>query len=119
MTEKVTIGGKEYGMRASALVPRLYRASTGRDAISDMAKLQEKLKKMTKGDAESFAQIDLEIFENIAWAMCYAADKENTPDNVDDWLDSIEGVFSIYEALPQIFKIWDKGQQTTAIPAKK
>lgn len=119
MTEKVTIGGKEYGMRASALVPRLYRASTGRDAIADMAKLQEKLKDIKANDAQGFQQLDLEIFENIAWAMCYAADKENTPDNVDDWLDSIEGVFSIYEALPQIFKIWDKGQAMTSTPAKK
>lgn len=119
MTEIINIGGKDYGMRASALVPRLYRASTGRDCIADMAKLQAKLKAIDKGDAESFAQLDLEIFENVAWAMCYAADKQNTPDNVDDWLDGIEGVFSIYEALPQIFKIWDKGQQTTAIPAKK
>ena len=119
MTDIINIGGKDYGMRASALVPRLYRAATGRDAIIDMAKLQEKLKAINKGDAESFAQLDLEIFENVAWAMCRAADKEHTPDNVDDWLDSIEGVFSIYEALPKLLEGWKKGEETTAIPVKK
>ena len=119
MTEKIIIGGKEYGMRASALVPRFYRRATGRDALADMAKLQEKLSAIKSNEAEAFSQLDLEMFEGLAWAMNYAADRENTPDNVDDWLDGIEGVFSIYEALPQIFEIWTEGQKTTSTPAKK
>lgn len=119
MTKTVNIGGKDYGMRASALVPRLYRAATGRDAITDMAKLQESLKKIQTNKKDGFEQFDLEVFENIAWAMCYAADKENTPNNVDEWLDSIEGVFSIYEALPKLMEIWNKGQEQTSVPAKK
>lgn len=119
MNEVITIGGTEYRMRASALVPRLYRAKTGRDAVADMAKLEESLRQIQKDKKAGFEQLDLEIFENIAWAMCYAADRENTPDSVDEWLDGIEGVFSIYEALPQIMAIWNKGQATTAVPAKK
>jgi len=119
MTEIITIGGKGYGMRASALVPRLYRAKTGRDAVADMAKLEKSLKEIQKDKKAGFEQLDLEIFENIAWAMCYAADKETTPDSVEEWLDGIEGVFSIYEALPKIFEIWQKGQAQTSTPAKK
>lgn len=119
MTEKITIGGHEYGMRASALVPRLYRAKTGRDAVADMAKLEQSLKDIQKKKTAGFEQLDLEIFENIAWSMCRAADKENTPDSVEEWLDGIPGVFSIYEALPKIFEIWQKGQEQTAVPVKK
>ena len=119
MTEIVTIGGKEYGMRASALIPRLYRAATGRDAVSDMATLEKSLKEIQKDPTTAFQTLDLQIFEGIAWAMCYAADKINTPDNIEDWLDNIPGVFSNYEALPKILELWNKSQATTAIPVKK
>ncbi len=119
MTEIITIGGQAYRMRASALVPRLYRAKTGRDAVADMSKLEQSLRSIQKDKKAGFEQLDLEIFESIAWAMCYAADKENTPDSIEEWLDGIEGIFSIYEALPKIFELWNKGQETTAQPAKK
>ena len=41
MTEKtiITVGGVEIPMRASALVPRLYRVKFGRDMIRDMPQI--------------------------------------------------------------------------------
>lgn len=119
MTETITIGGQAYRMRASALVPRLYRAQTGRDAVADMSKLEKTLRAIQKDKKAGFEQLDLEMFEGIAWAMNKAGDPQNTPDSIDEWLDGIEGVFSIYEALPKIFELWSKGQETTATPAKK
>lgn len=119
MTEYITIGGKEYGMRASALVPRLYRASTGRDVYGDLTKLKASLESVQKKKKSDFDVVDLEIFENLAWAMCRAADRETTPETVEEWLDGIEGVFSIYEALPKLLAIWSKGEKQTSVPAKK
>ena len=41
MERAVNINGKEMRMRASALIPRLYRYKFGRDAISDMMSLKK------------------------------------------------------------------------------
>lgn len=114
MERTVIIGGKEYRMRASALIPKLYRFRFNRDCISDLRAIQKKLK-----DAEEPLDVmDLTIFENIAWLMCRQADK-TIPDDPDEWLDSIDGAFSVYEALPQIMELWEAGNATTSVPAKK
>ena len=62
MEKKITVNGKEYNMRATALIPRQYRNRFGRDLIVDMKKLQEGLTKAGKG--AEFDAIDLTIFEN-------------------------------------------------------
>lgn len=41
MDKILNIAGKEVGLRATALTPRLYRHKIGRDIIQDMAKLQK------------------------------------------------------------------------------
>lgn len=118
LCETISVGGTEYRMRASALIPRIYRAAFSRDVVTDMAKLESALKEIQNKKSAGFGTLDLEIFENVAWAMCKAADPE-VPDTVVEWLDQIDGVFSIYEALPQILKMWKSSQMTTATPAKK
>lgn len=129
MEKTVIIGGNEYRMRASALIPRLYRFNFGRDAITDMRELGKQLKKVTDvrkkenpteeelADAQ-FSVLDLTIFENIAWLMCKHADPA-IPDTPDEWLDTIDGVFSIYEVLPVIMELWDSSTAQTSVPAKK
>lgn len=114
-------------MRASALIPRIYRFSFGRDLVKDMSRLEAAFKKATSlpdgaSDIErreaQLEAVDLEIFENVAWTMCKAADP-SIPDKPDDWLDTIEGVFSIYEIMPQILELWAEGLSTTSKPVKK
>lgn len=114
MEKTVMIGGKEYRMRASALIPKLYRFKFNRDCISDLAALQKKL----RSQEDALDVMDLTIFENIAWLMCRQADP-SVPDDPDLWLDSIDGAFSIYEAMPQIVELWETGTATTSTPAKK
>lgn len=114
MVRTVNVGGIEMRMRASALIPRFYRFHFGRDIIVDMKKLAADYEK-----GEELDVIDLTIFENVAWLMAYEADPDNTPETPDEWLDSIDGVFSVYEALPQILGLWADSQKTTAIPKKK
>lgn len=123
MEKVVKIGDSEVRMRASALIPRLYRFEFGRDMVQDMQKLQTSYKKILdakkNGTEENFDVIDLTIFENIAWLMARHADKDAIPDTPDEWLDSLDGVFTIYEILPQIFELWRLNTAQTSKPKKK
>ena len=127
MERTIKIGGSELRMRASALIPRMYRFKFGRDLIKDMAALEKKYKEamdLKEGATDEEKQkaqlsvLDLTIFENVAWVMAKAADN-SIPDSPDEWLDGIDGVFSIYEILPQILQLWIEGLETTSTPAKK
>lgn len=127
MERTVTIDGKEVKMRASALIPRLYRFKFGRDMIADMRQLQKAYQKATnlpadateeeKQDAQ-FSVLDLTLFENMAYMMVKHADS-SIPDSPDEWLDSISGIFSIYEVFPVILELWTATNRTTSIPKKK
>ena len=127
MERTINVGGVEMRMRASALIPRLYRFRFGRDLIQDMAQLEKSYKKAIsvsddadeeEKQAAQLSALDLNIFENVAWAMAKNADP-NVPNDPDEWLDSIEGVFSIYDILPQIMDLWTCGLETTSKPVKK
>ena len=129
MERTIVIGGSELRMRASALIPRLYRFRFGRDLIKDMSQLEESYKKAlavsekenATDEEKKEAQLsifDLTIFENVSWVMAKAADPE-VPNDPDEWLDRIDGVFSIYEVLPQILELWMAGLETTSTPRKK
>lgn len=127
MEKTVIVGGNEVRMRATALIPRLYRAKFGRDMIADMRQLQKSYQKATqlppdateeeKLDAQLTA-VDLTIFENVAYMMVKHAD-HSAPDTAEEWLDSLDGVFSIYEVLPAILELWHLTNQTTSVPVKK
>ena len=55
--------------------------------------------------AKSILDIDdLEIFENVAYIMAWHADP-SIPGTIDEWLEDFE-MFSIYEILPEILKLW-------------
>jgi hypothetical protein len=95
--------------------------------IADMRQLEKDFKKATTlpenateeeiQDAE-LSVLDLTIFENVAWLMIRHAG-EDVPDDPDEWLDTIDGVFSIYEVLPQILEMWEANLETTSVPRKK
>ena len=117
MERTVTIDGKEMRMRASALIPRLYRYKFGRDIVTDKQKLRTGFLK-AQNEGEALSAMDLEVFENVAWLMLRHAG-EDVPDSPDEWLDSIDGVFSVYEVLPVILELWGENSRTTAVPKKK
>ena len=127
MERTITIGGKEMRMRASALIPRMYRFKFGRDLIKDMSQLEAAYKKAVSVSEDAteeekreaqFSIIDLTIFENVAWVMAKSADP-SVPNDPDEWLDGFDGVFSIYEVMPQILDLWMAGLEQTSTPAKK
>lgn len=126
MIKTLNIDGKEVKMRASALIPRIYRFRFGRDMIQDMNSLRKAWKKVTelpedateeeKEDAQ-FSVMDLTIFENVAYVMAKHGDP-STPDSIDDWMDQFE-LFSIYEVLPEILNLWNLNTAQTSTPKKK
>ena len=103
LSKVINVNGKEVAFRASATIPRLYRAKFKRDIFKDLSKLESSFKGNSKAGS-SFAIEDLEIFENVAYIMAFHAD-HSIPDNIDDWLDQFD-MFSIYEVLPEILELW-------------
>lgn len=126
MVKTLNIDGKEVKMRASALIPRIYRFRFGRDMIQDMNSLRKAWKKVTElpedateeeKEEAQFSVMDLTIFENVAYVMAKHGDP-STPDSIDEWMDQFE-LFSIYEVLPEILKLWNLNTATTSTPKKK
>lgn len=114
----IHVGSSDIPMRASALIPRLYRVKFGRDLIRDMVALKNNCEKSKDSDDDNLTVADLTIFENIAWLLAKHADP-NVPSDPDEWLDSIDGILSIYEVLPEILSMWSENLKQTSIPAKK
>lgn len=127
MIRTIDLGdGTMIKMKASAMIPRLYRFKFGRDMIRDMSSLNKAFKKAeslpetaTEEEREEaqLSVLDLTIFENCAYIMAKHADS-SVPNSPEEWLDTLK-TFSIYQVLPQILEMWAWNNQTTAIPKKK
>lgn len=126
MEKIITVDGREVKMKASALVPRLYRFKFGRDMMRDMAQLKKVYTKAAslpedatdeeRAEAQ-LSMVDLTIFENLAYIMAKHADS-SLPDTAEEWLDSFS-MFSIYEVLPEILELWGMSCGTTSALKKK
>lgn len=113
MERYINVDGKKMKMVANARAPRVYRNKFGTDLILDMQKLTEGYKKAMTG--ENFPVELLTIFENVAWIFLKEGG-ENVGDNPDEWLASVNGLFSIYEIFPEIVKLWNLNNMTTSTP---
>ena len=116
MEKTITVNGQKFNMKANALIPRQYRNRFGRDLIADMKKLQDSMSQVESG--KEFETIDLTVFENVAWLMLKAGG-ESVGNSPDEWLAGIEGIFSVYEVLPQMLELWVESCKTTSSARKK
>lgn len=117
MDKIVTIDGKDIKLRATARTPRLYRVLIGRDMIQDMNKLMKAYERKKKND-DDLDIIDLQIFEDVAYAMARHANPDMEEKTADEWLDTFD-MFSIYEVLPYILELWALNTKQTSVPKKK
>ena len=117
MLKTILLDGKPINMRASALTPKLYRYYFGHDIIQDMAALSKAWEKK-KEENKDFTIDDLTVFERVAWLFAKQAGND-VGEDPDQWLDSLDGVFSVYSVLPQLLDLWGANLQTTATPKKK
>lgn len=118
MDKIVHIGDKDMGLRATALTPRLYRFKIGRDMIVDLKRLAESYKKAKDDEDAQLSITDLTIFENVAYIMAKQYNPE-LPATPEEWLDSMDEVFTVYELLPDILELWQLNQMTTSVSKKK
>ena len=117
MDKIVKIDGKDVKFRATARTPRLYRVLIGRDMIQDMNKLMKAYERKKKTD-DDLDIIDLQIFEDVAYAMARHANPDMEEKTADEWLDTFQ-MFSIYEVLPHIIELWALNTKQTSTPKKK
>lgn len=117
MDKEVTIDGKQVKFRATARTPRLYRVLIGRDMIQDMNKLMKAYERKKKDD-DDLDIIDLQIFEDVAYAMARHANPDMEEKTADEWLDTFD-MFSIYEVLPHILELWALNTKQTSKAKKK
>ena len=108
----ITIDGVEVPFKASASLPRLYRAKLRKDIFKDFSALKDSVDESDEKNAGLGIE-SLEVFENIAWTMAKHADPVGVPDSPDDWLEQFN-CFSIYEVLPQLFELWGMNLETQA-----
>ena len=108
----ITVDGIEVPFKASATLPRLYRAKFRKDIFKDFAALKTSVDE--NDENESGLGIEsLEVFEDLAWTMAKHADPQGVPDSPDEWLEQFN-CFSIYEILPQLFELWGLNLETQA-----
>ena len=115
--KNIMIDGIEVPFKASATVPRLYRAKFRKDIFKDFEALKDSVEESDENDSGLGIE-SLEVFENIAWTMAKHADPVNVPDHPDDWLERFN-TFSIYEILPQLFELWGLNVESQAQSKKE
>ncbi|ADL03375.1 hypothetical protein [Lacrimispora saccharolytica] len=116
LKKDIEIDGKLVPFRASATIPRLYRAQFKRDIFKDLLKLERSIQSNDEESSELPID-DLEMFENVAYIMAKHADPKQ-PGTPEDWLDQFD-TFSIYSILPQILDLWNLNTYTESESKKK
>ena len=101
MEKIINISGREVKLASTAGTLHRYRMAFKRDLTKDILSLENTFKDIKDNDAD-FTSIDLELFENIAWALAKTADGSIPP--IDEWLDQFE-TFDIYKVLPVIMEM--------------
>ena len=100
MEKIITISGKDYKMKASALTQFSYKNETGRSFLTDLQRLTE-LKDTT--DINAIDDV-AELVLKMGYIMAKEADK-NQVTNFEDFLSGIDDLFSTTEWLQQVLEL--------------
>lgn len=139
MKKEIAIDGKSCVLACTGLTPFVYRKEIGRDIVRDIRRLKASYEAAeavrqnggTDDEAEEAGLdlLDIEVFRDIAWVMLYQGstieDAVRMSGDIyvgtspDDWLDHLDGIFSVYEVMEHVLDLWERCQRTTAVPAKK
>lgn len=108
MKKEIMIGDASVPFKVSGAIGRLYRLYFRRDFLADFMRLK---KTMISDDNEVIGEnIDMETFENLAWAMAKHADP-SIPE-IEDWLSQFE-YNEFTQALKEIFMLLADGMRST------
>ena len=100
MEKIITISGKDYKMKASALTQFSYKNETGRSFLTDLQALTE-LKDTT--DINAIDDVS-ELVLRMAYIMAKEADKSQVT-NYESFLSGIDDLFSNTEWLQQVLEL--------------
>ena len=117
MENTIKIDDKSVKFKATALTPAMYRQRFQRDLFIDIDTLGKEYSKAVNENRPLTSEV-LEIFYLVAYTMAKQADSEAVPDDPDEWLDDF-GIFSIYQVLPKILKLWGINTESTVNAKKK
>lgn len=103
IAKDIKIGDKVVCFGASGDTPRQYRMMFGEDLFTQMT-------------AMSNEKPDMTVVEQMAYVMA----KKVNPDipNIDEWLDEFD-LMDIYEAAPELIRLWSKNNKTSSKSKKK
>lgn len=110
--KNITIDGIEVPFKASASLPRLYRAKFRKDIFKNFSALKNSVDENDEENSRLGIE-SLEVFEGVAWCMTKHADPEEVPDDPDEWLEQFN-VFSIYQILPELMELCGMNLETQA-----
>lgn len=99
MEKIINIGGKEIHMKATAATPMHYRNQFKKDMLVELSAMEGK----------ELAEMDLSVFERMAYIMS-GAFKEGI--SLEDWLDGFDGMTDILEAVAEIMTLWQDNTET-------
>lgn len=124
MEKVVNLGEKSVKLKATGALPRVYRIIFTRDIFKDMAPILQRYQNISVNGGtdlkllEQLGDHDLEILENLTYAMAWAADPDIQQLSPLEWLDQ----FSYREtaALQQeAVLLWVMDNYTIDKPKKK
>lgn len=126
MDKIVTIDGKPVTLRASAALPRRYRATFGRDFFADITAIgkqaesdaspAKKKRRHNNADAEGRT---VAFIENLAFLMARSADPEHVPPDITQWLDSFDDPNAIISVAEDVLALYQLNNRATVAPKKK
>jgi len=105
MEKVITISGKNYKMKASALTQFLYKNDTGRSFISDLQKLADMHGKFDGDLVSSVEAMDdiTSILLKISYTMVKQADKTQVG-TYDEFLDGIDNLYDETDWIQQVIE---------------
>lgn len=108
--KEVTVDGKTIRLGASGNTPFVYMNMTGRDINKDMNVMMSALQNVQaiQNGQIPMSMNEMEIFADLAYVMAYQGrDKaKDFPQSRDEWLDELDGCFTIYSMLPEMLELW-------------
>lgn len=123
----ITVEGRDVTLASSGYLPFFYREKIGRDLVKDMSRLMAGYKKLmaipedAPEEERMAAQldiVDLQTFADVAWIMQKYAG-EDVGNSTREWLESLDGAFTVIQVMPAVQELWNVTNKTTAVPAKK
>ena len=126
MDKIVTNDGKQVTLRASAALPRRYRATFGRNFCADITAIGKQAesdaepgrKKRRHKNANAEGRT-VAFIENLAFLMARSADPEHVPPDITQWLDSFDDPNAILSVAEDVLGLYQLNNRATVAPKKK